>query len=184
MSGKVRILYSSRYTLLIYIFRRNLESLWLEVPEGCTQWVKGLRGTQCVRPIPDQTAYSGKRKNWFLEHKNKKIQGDSDLLLGYRPKAIWLERVWRLESGLACLSLPRGERLLYSSSSLSFLPCLLSNLSTMINYEGCCSSDRQLSLTTVQSLRASALHPPPSRPFKLLNNAAHQLSQQNLLTYH
>ena len=88
---KVRILYSSRITLLIYIklqFRRNLESLWLEVPECCAQRVKGLRGTQCVRPIPDQTAYSGKKKNLFLEHKNKNIQGDSDLLLGYRPKAI------------------------------------------------------------------------------------------------
>ena len=61
----------------------------------------------------------------------------TDLLLGYRPKAIWLERVWRLESGLLlfCLSLPRGERLLYSeslSSSLAFLPCLLS---AMINQE-------------------------------------------------
>ena len=88
-----------------------------------------------ARTWPNCTLRKKERGNSL---KTQNIQNNSDLLLGYRPKAIWLERVWRLESGLLCLlSLPRGERLLYSesfSSSLSLLLCcLLSNLSTMID---------------------------------------------------
>ena len=54
--------YHSHYYLHRAKICRNLEGLWLEVPEGCTQRVKRLRGTQRVLPVPDQTAHSLRKK--------------------------------------------------------------------------------------------------------------------------